>query len=70
MTKSEFKLRLNSYRDISNLCKEVFARSNPDEKFFTFHIKNGRVKVSTEYGMNFDITKEVLEELMPDDFVF
>lgn len=70
MTKLEFKLRLNSYRDIRNLCKEVFARSNPDEKFFTFYIKDGRIKVSTEHGVNFDITKEVLEELMPDDFIF
>ena len=70
MTKLEFRNFLNSYKQFTENCKEVFKKEYPEENFNILYIKDGRIKVESENKMNFDITKNVLSDLMPDDFVF
>ena len=70
MTKLEFLNFLNSYKQFTENCKEVFKKEYPEENFNILYIKDGRIKVESENKMNFDITKNVLSDLMPDDFVF
>lgn len=70
MTKLEFRNFLNSYKQFTDNCKEVFKREYPEENFNILYIKDGRIKVESESKMNFDITQNVLSDLIPDDFVF
>ena len=70
MTKLEFRNFLNSYKQFTENCKEVFKREYPEESFNILYIKDGRIKVETESEMSFDITQNVLSDLIPDDFVF
>ena len=70
MTKLEFRNFLNSYKQFTENCKEVFKREYPEENFNILYIKDGRIKVESESKMNFDITQNILLDLMPDDFVF
>lgn len=70
MTKLEFRNFLNSYKQFTENCKEVFKREYPEENFNILYIKDGRIKVESESEMNFDITQNILLDLMPDDFVF
>lgn len=70
MTKLEFRNFLNSYKQFAENCKEVFKREYPEENFNILYIKDGRIKVESESEMNFDITQNVLSDLIPDDFVF
>ena len=70
MTKLEFRNFLNSYKQFTENCKEVFKREYPEENFNILYIKDGRIKVESESEMNFDITQKVLSDLIPDDFVF
>ena len=70
MTKLEFRNFLNSYKQFTENCKEVFKREYPEENFNILYIKDGRIKVESESKMNFDITQNILSDLMPDDFVF
>ena len=70
MTKLEFRNFLNSYKQFTENCKEVFKREYPEENFNILYIKDGRIKVESESKMNFDITQNVLSDLIPDDFVF
>jgi len=70
MTKFEFRNFLSSYKQFTKECKDIFKREYPEENFSILYIKDGRIKVETESEMNFDITQNVLSELMPDDLVF
>ena len=70
MTKLEFRNFLNSYKQFTENCKEVFKKEYPAENFSIFYIKDGRIKAESESEMNFDITQNVLSDLIPDDFVF
>lgn len=70
MTKLEFRNFLNSYKQFTENCKEVFKREYPEENFNILYIKDGRIKVESESEMKFDITQNILSDLMPDDFVF
>ena len=70
MTRLEFSSFLKNYKIFTEDCKEIFKRQYPEETFNILYIKDGRIKVEAESKMNFDITKEVLENLMPDDFIF
>ena len=70
MTKLEFRNFLNSYKQFTENCKEVFKREYPEENFNILYIKDGRIKVESESKMNFDITQNILSDLIPDDFVF
>ena len=70
MTKLEFRNFLNSYKQFTENCKEVFKKEYPEENFNILYIKDGRIKVESESELDFDITKNVLSDLMPDDFVF
>ena len=70
MTKLEFRNFLNSYKQFTENCKEVFKREYPEESFNILYIKDGRIKVESESEMKFDITQNILSDLMPDDFVF
>lgn len=70
MTKLEFRNFLSSYKQFTEECKELFKREYPEENFSILYIKDGRIKVETESEMNFDITQNVLSELIPDDLVF
>jgi hypothetical protein len=70
MTRLEFSSFLKNYKIFTEDCKEIFKRQYPEETFMILYIKDGRIKVEAESEMNFDITKEVLENLMPDDFIF
>lgn len=70
MTKLEFRNFLNSYKQFTENCKEVFKREYPEENFNILYIKDGRIKVESESEMNFDITQNILSDLIPDDFVF
>ena len=70
MTKLEFRNFLNTYKQFTENCKEVFKREYPEENFNILYIKDGRIKVESESEMNFDITQNVLSDLIPDDFVF
>lgn len=70
MTKLEFRNFLNSYKQFTENCKEVFKREYPEENFNILYIKDGRIKVESESEMSFDITQNILSDLMPDDFVF
>ena len=70
MTKLEFRNFLSSYKQFTENCKEVFKKEYPEENFNILYIKDGRIKVESESEMNFDITQNVLSDLMPDDFVF
>lgn len=70
MTKFEFRNFLSSYKQFTENCKDIFKREYPEENFSILYIKDGRIKVETESEMNFDITQNVLSELMPDDLVF
>lgn len=70
MTRLEFSSFLKNYKIFTEDCKEIFKRKYPEETFMILYIKDGRIKVEAESKMNFDITKEVLENLMPDDFIF
>lgn len=70
MTKLEFRNFLNSYKQFTENCKEVFKREYPEENFNILYIKDGRIKVESESEMKFDITQNVLSDLIPDDFVF
>ena len=70
MTKIEFKVSLSNYKKLNDLVKEIFIKKYPNEKINFFYIKDGKMLVLTESEMNFDITKDVLAELMPDNFIF
>ena len=70
MTKLEFKVNINNYKNLNSLIKEIFQKKYPEEEFVYFYIFDGKIKVYTESEMNFDLTKEVLAELMPDDLIF
>lgn len=70
MTRLEFSSFLKNYKIFTEDCKEIFKRQYPEETFNILYIKDGRIKVEAESEMSFDITKEVLENLMPDDFIF
>lgn len=70
MTRLEFSSFLKNYKIFTEDCKEIFKRQHPEETFNILYIKDGRIKVEAESEMSFDITKEVLENLMPDDFIF
>lgn len=70
MTKLEFRNFLNSYKQFTENCKEVFKKEYPTENFNILYIKDGRIKVESESEMNFDITQNVLSDLIPDDLVF
>ena len=70
MTKLEFRNFLNSYKQFTENCKEVFKKEYPEENFNILYIKDGRIKVESESEMKFDITQNILSDLMPDDFVF
>lgn len=70
MTKFEFRNFLSSYKQFTEECKDIFKREYPEESFSVLYIKDGRIKVETESEMNFDITQNVLSELIPDDLVF
>ena len=70
MTKLEFRNFLSSYKQFTEECKNIFKREYPEENFSILYIKDGRIKVETESEMNFDITQNILSELMPDDLVF
>lgn len=70
MTKLEFRNFLSSYKQFAEECKDIFKREYPEENFSILYIKDGKIKVETESEMNFDITQNVLSELMPDDLVF
>ena len=70
MTKLEFRNFLNSYKQFTENCKEVFKREYPEENFNILYIKDDRIKVESESEMKFDITQNILSDLMPDDFVF
>ena len=70
MTKLEFRNFLNSYKQFTENCKEVFKKEYPEENFNILYIKDGRIKVESESELDFDITQNVLSDLMPDDFVF
>jgi len=70
MTKLEFKVNINNYKNLNSLIKEIFQKKYPEEEFVYFYIFDGKIKVYTESEMNFDLTKEVLADLMPDDLIF
>ena len=70
MTKLEFRNFLNSYKQFTENCKEVFKKEYSAENFNILYIKDGRIKVESESEMDFDITKNVLSDLIPDDLVF
>lgn len=70
MTKLEFRNFLSSYKQFTENCKEVFKREYPEENFSILYIKDGRIKVESESEMDFDITQNVLSDLIPDDLVF
>ena len=70
MTKLEFRNFLNSYKQFTENCKEVFKKEYPEENFNILYIKDGRIKVESESEMDFDITQNVLSDLIPDDLVF
>ena len=70
MTKLEFRKFLHDYKQFTENCKEIFKREFPEENFNILYIKDGRIKVESESEMNFDITQNVLSELMPDDLIF
>lgn len=70
MTKLEFRNFLNSYKQFTENCKEVFKKEYPEENFNILYIKDGRIKVESESELDFDITQNVLSDLIPDDLVF
>ena len=70
MRKLEFKLFLNDYKNFKDFISNLFKEKFPEEEFDTFYIKDGKIIVLAKSEMNFDITKEILADLMPDDLVF
>jgi len=70
MTKNEFKIFLSRYKEFSDLSKEIFKKEYPEEEILCLYIKDRKIMIETESKMNFDITKLVLSELLPDDLVF
>ena len=70
MKKCEFKLFLNDYKNFKDFISNLFKEKFPEEELDTFYIRDGKIIVLTKSEMNFDITKEVLADLMPDNLVF
>ena len=54
MTKLEFRNFLNSYKQFTENCKEVFKKEYPAENFNILYIKDGRIKVESESEMDFE----------------
>lgn len=78
MTRTEFKNFLINYKKVNEAAKEIIIKKYPflieEREDLGIFISHGKVFFLTntlEDGMiDFDITKEVMAELMPDDFVF
>lgn len=70
MRKSEFKLFLNDYKNFKDFISNLFKEKFPEEELDTFYIRDGKIIVLAKSEMNFDITKDVLADLMPDDLIF
>lgn len=82
MTKSEFKLSLNNYKTLKDFIFEIANREAGDWDCVDFSIQGGKIWAKMWSGedgsamgedevfQEKDITKEVLAELMPDNFVF
>ena len=53
---------------------EIIPLSNskefPEEKFLILYIKDGKIMIESESGMNFDITQQFLSGLIPNDLIF
>lgn len=82
MTKGEFKSFLNDYKKFRDFIFEIANRNEESWDCVDFSIGQGKIWAKMWSGedgsaMGYDevfkekdITKEVLAELMPDDFVF
>ena len=70
MNKSEFKFFLSKYKEFTEICKEIFKKEFPEEKFLILYIKDGKIMIESESGMNFDITQQFLSGLIPNDLIF
>lgn len=82
MTKSEFKLSLNNYKTLKDFIFKIANREAGCRDCVDFSIQGGKIWAKIWSGedgsamgegevfQEKDITKEVLAELMPDDFVF
>ena len=64
MYRLEFKQALNNYKNLSNLIKETLKKD-----FDYFYIKDGKIKVVINNEI-FEITNNVLQEVIPDELVF
>ncbi len=64
MYRLEFKQALYFYKNLSNLIKEVLKKD-----FDYFYIKDGKIKVVIK-NETFEITNNVLQEVIPDELVF
>lgn len=64
MYRLEFKQALYFYKNLSNLIKEVLKKN-----FDYFYIKDGKIKVVIK-NETFEITNNVLQEVIPDELVF
>ena len=82
MTKIEFKQFLGNYKTLNEIIKEIINKeyASGGWDYMNFHISNGRILASIWSGEDaemmpdairqVDITKQVVEALMPDDLVF
>lgn len=77
MTKSEFKHCLSENKKLNGLVRKIAEEKFQGWDYLYFHVQNGKIWATIWSGEDIpealqekDVTKEVLAELMPDDFVF
>lgn len=80
MTRTEFRQFLGSYKSINEIMKNIVDKDNDHWKYMNFHISNGRILASICSGEDaekkpdtirqIDITKQVVEALIPDELIF
>jgi len=70
MTKTEFKIFLSKYKEFTEICKEILKKKFPEENSLISYIKDGKIKTLSDSEMNFDITNEFLEYIIPDNLIF
>ncbi len=80
MTRTEFRQFLGSYKSINEIMKNIVDKDRDHWKYMNFHISNGRILASIWSGEDaemkpdairqIDITKQVVEALIPDELIF
>lgn len=73
MRKYEVKQFIEKYKEANEIAKQIWEKFNTNDKFHSILIENGKIMILYDDGFYLhceDITKEFIEEVLPDNLIF